>query len=71
MKKLAIISGVAYILAWVIGLVLASGGRRPNDPAAKVASYSARHEHTASLGHLFVGPKTMRDLFVALNNAAT
>lgn len=54
MKKLAIISGVTYILAWLIGLVLASGGPKPDDPATKVVSYFARHEHAAMLGHLFV-----------------
>ena len=54
MKKLAIISGATYILAWIIGLVLASGGPEPDDPATEVASYFARHEHAAMLGHLFV-----------------
>ena len=54
MKKLALISGVTYILAWIIGLVLASSGPKPDDPATKVASYFARHEHTAMFGHLFV-----------------
>jgi hypothetical protein len=55
MKKLALISGVTtYILAWVIGLVIASGGPKPDDPGTKVASYFARHEHTAMVGHLFV-----------------
>jgi hypothetical protein len=47
MKKLAIISGATYILAWIIGLVLTSGGPEPDDPATEVASYFARHEHAA------------------------
>lgn len=54
MKKLAIVSGVTYILAWIIGLVLAASGPKPNDSAARVTSYFARHEHTAMFGHLFV-----------------
>jgi Domain of unknown function (DUF4386) len=54
MKKLAITSGTTYVLAWIIGLIIASGGPKPDDPAAKVASYFARHEHRAMLGHLFV-----------------
>ncbi len=54
MKKLAISSGVIYILAWVVGLVVASGGPKPDDPATKVASYYARHEHAAMAGHLLV-----------------
>ncbi len=54
MKKLAITAGVIYILAWIISLVVASGGPKPDDPATKVASYFARHEHTAMLGHLLV-----------------
>jgi len=54
MKKLAITAGVVYILAWTIGLVVASSGPKPDDPAAKVATYFAQHEHRAMLGHLFV-----------------
>jgi hypothetical protein len=54
MKKLAVTSGVAYILAWVIGLVVASSGPKPDDPAVKVASYFAHHEHKAMVGHLLV-----------------
>jgi hypothetical protein len=54
MKKLAIASGTIYVLAWTVGLAVASGGTKPDDPAAKVASYFARHEHTAMLGHLLV-----------------
>jgi len=54
LKKLAIISGTTYIIAWVIGLAVASGGPEPDDPATEVASYFARHEHTAMLGHLFI-----------------
>jgi hypothetical protein len=50
MKKLAIVSGATYVLAWIVGLVLASGDPEPDDPATKVASF-ARHEHTAMLGH--------------------
>ena len=54
MKKFAVVAGVAYILAWIIGLVIASGGPEPDDPATKVASYFAQHEYSALLGHLFV-----------------
>jgi Domain of unknown function (DUF4386) len=54
MKKLAIAAGTTYILAWIIGLVIAAGGPKPDDPAAKVAAYFAGHEHRAMLGHLFV-----------------
>jgi hypothetical protein len=54
MKKLAITSSVVYVLAWIVGLVIASGGPKPDDSAAKVASYYARHEHRALTGHLLV-----------------
>jgi hypothetical protein len=54
MKKFAVVAGVTYILAWIIGLVTASGGPEPDDPATEVASYFAQHEHSAMLGHLFV-----------------
>jgi hypothetical protein len=54
MKKLAVTSGVAYILAWIIGLVVASSGPKPDDPAVTVASYFAHHEHRAMAGHLLV-----------------
>lgn len=54
MKRLAVITGVVYILSWIVGLVVASGGPKQDDPATKIASYFARHEHTAMLGHLLV-----------------
>jgi len=54
MKKLAVTAGIVYILAWIVGLVVASGGPEPDEPAAGVASYFARHEHSAMLGHLLV-----------------
>lgn len=54
MKKLAIASGTIYVLACILGLAVAAGGPKPDDPAAKVALYFARHEHTALLGHLLV-----------------
>ena len=54
MKKLAIGCGIAYVLAWVIGLALASSGPKPDASASRVTSYFARHEHTAMGGHLFV-----------------
>ena len=54
MKKLAIVAGTTYVLAWILGLAVAAGGPKPDDPAAKVASYFARHEHTALIGHLLV-----------------
>lgn len=54
MKKLAIASGTTYVLAWIIGLVIASGGPKPDASAAKVASYFGSHEHGAMVGHLFV-----------------
>jgi hypothetical protein len=54
MKKFAVVAGVTYILAWIIGLVVASGGPAPDDSATKVASYFAQHEYSAMLGHLFV-----------------
>lgn len=54
MKRLAVTSALIYILAWIVGLVVASGGPKPDDPAAKVASYFARHEHMAMVGHVLV-----------------
>jgi uncharacterized protein DUF4386 len=54
MKKLATTAGAVYILAWIVGLVVASGGPKPDDPATKVASYFAGHEHSAMLGHLLI-----------------
>jgi hypothetical protein len=54
MKKLAITAGVAYILAWIVGLAVASSGPKPDDPATKVAAYFAQHEHKAMFGHLLV-----------------
>jgi hypothetical protein len=54
MKRLAITAGVVYILAWILGLIVSSGGPKPDDPATKVASYFAGHEHRAIVGHLLV-----------------
>src|SRR4051812_48207696 len=54
MKRLAVTSAFVYILAWIGGLVVASGGPKPDVPAATVAVYLAQHEHRAMLGHLLV-----------------
>ncbi len=54
MRRLATASGVTYIVAWIAGLLVATGGPKPNDSATKVTSYFAGHEHSAMLGHLLV-----------------
>lgn len=54
MKKLAIISGTTFVIAWIAGLLVAGGGPKPSDPATKIAVYFAAHEHAAMLEHFLI-----------------
>jgi hypothetical protein len=54
MRKLQVGAGVAFVSAWVIGLVLAAGGPKPTDSAAKIASYFDTHQATSMLAHFLI-----------------
>jgi hypothetical protein len=54
MRGLQIAAGVTFVSAWIVGLVLAASGPKPDDSAAKVAGYFAAHEHKAMVAHFLI-----------------
>ena len=54
MRRLQTAAGLTYVAAWVVGLVLANGGPKPTDSAAKIADYFATHEHRSMVANLLI-----------------
>jgi hypothetical protein len=51
---LQIFAGVTFVLAWVVGLILAPNGPKPDDSAVKIAHYFATNEHKAMVAHFLI-----------------
>jgi Domain of unknown function (DUF4386) len=53
-RGLQITAGITFVGAWIVGLILAADGPKPDDSATKVAHYFATHEHKAFVAHFLI-----------------
>lgn len=54
MRALQISAGVTFVSAWIVGLILAASGPKPDDSAVKIARYFATNEHKAMVAHFLI-----------------